>query len=150
MDEWRRLSIPSSPVPSSFVPLRSFFFVCARDNRFRGENYIENVDGWMDGRTDAWKEQEKAWKTREKEMRRGDRVENRDAGMRWSGMADDHTHTHTHTHTQSCTLEETISWGGRQRATQRRTPHLFVVYVQAEGRPFKEDPENVKDKGETS
>ena len=100
MDEWRRLSIPSSPVPSSFVPLRSFFFVCARDNRFRGENYIENVDGWMDGRTDAWKEQEKAWKTREKEMRRGDRVENRDAGMRWSGMADDHTHTHTHTHTE--------------------------------------------------
>ena len=81
-----RLSISSSSV---FVPLRSFFSVRARDNRFGSENCSarvkmdKNVNGWMDGRTDAWKKKKKRGR-REKEMRRGDRAENRDADvMEW-------------------------------------------------------------------
>ena len=43
----------------------------------------KNVNGWMDGRTDAWKKEKKRGR-REKEMRRGDRAENRDADvMEW-------------------------------------------------------------------
>ncbi|KAK1119915.1 hypothetical protein K0M31_012988 [Melipona bicolor] len=104
----------------------------------------KNADGWMDG----WigRRGKSVEDERQREMRRGDRVENRDADVtEWLVWP-----TSAHTHNRR--LEETICWRGRQRATRRSTPHLLAaVYVQAaEGRPFKEDPENVKDKEETS
>lgn len=63
--------------------------------------------------------------------------------MWWSGWYGRRVYTH------SRTLEEAISWGRNTEERNRGAHRIFSPRCTYK-RPFKEDPENVKDKGETS